>query len=249
VQQGGAAPLGRATAAAPPIAASAQRLSIAPAALRIQRAPATSVVADGTPSHALTACQWGWTDDESVTETVAAVKDGATWKADPTQLVGHYSMQTRLLPAENEVTGPAGNSTAATFCPQVGELSRLGDCPGAWYMRSAVVAHERVHESHMAPALSSVAPAIQTDFNAVTVPDAAGKNAAGALTELKALPVYARAKGKMKDHWHTKYRSFIPADHAGPAAAAEHAVVDPMINTICTAAKTNSWPACATCPP
>jgi len=158
----------------------------------IQRAPATSVAggAPAGPDCALAACDWGCTDAESITETVAAVKAGNVWKADPTSLVGNFSKQTRLLPAEREVTGPGGNTTAATACDQAEELHALGHCPGKWYMVSAVNAHENVHVTHLLPTLTAAAPTIQADFNAVTVPDAAGKDAATALTELKALPLF-----------------------------------------------------------
>jgi hypothetical protein len=210
---------------------------------------ATSVAADGVPSHALGPCDWGLTFPDSVDETVVAVKDGATWKADPTSLRGHYSEQTRLLPTESEVTGPSGNTTAGNFCAQVGELSRLGDCPGgAWYMLSAVVAHEDVHAVHFQPALADAAGDIQSDFNAVTVPDTAGKTAATALTDLQALPAYTAAKAKMQSRWLTEVLKAAADDHKGPAAAAEHTVVDPMIKTICDHAKANTWGACANCP-
>jgi hypothetical protein len=210
----------------------------------------TSVAEDGVPSHALGACSWGLTFPETVDETVVAVKSGATWKADPTALKGHYSKQTRLLPGQTEVTGPSGNTTAANYCAQVGELGRLGDCPGgAWYMLSAVVAHENVHAAHFNPALKAAAPNIKTDFNAVTVPDAPGKTAATALTELKALPAYATAKGNMQPRWLTQVLALAANDHNGPAAAAEHKIVDPMIKNICNHAKANKWAACADCPP
>jgi hypothetical protein len=153
------------------------------------------------------------------------------------------------LPTESEVTGPSGNTTAGNFCAQVGELSRLGDCPGgAWYMLSAVVAHEDVHAVHFQPALADAAGDIQSDFNAVTVPDTAGKTAATALTDLQALPAYTAAKAKMQSRWLTEVLKAAADDHKGPAAAAEHTVVDPMIKTICDHAKANTWGACANCP-
>ncbi len=116
-------------------------------------------------------------------------------------------------------------------------------------MLSAVNAHENVHVTHLLPTLTAAAPTIQADFNAVTVPDAAGKDAATALTELKALPAYTTAKNGMLGRWRPSFRTVAAGDHSGAAAAAEHGVVDPMVNRICTAIKSNSWPACATCPP
>jgi hypothetical protein len=117
-------------------------------------------------------------------------------------------------------------------------------------MLAAVVAHENVHAAHFGPALTAAAPDITEDFNAVTVPATpAGKTAATALTELKALPAYATAQGKMKTEWLAQVRALAGGDHFGPTAAAEHTVVDPMVTNICSHAKTNRWPACADCPP
>lgn len=203
---------------------------------------------DGVASQALSACDWGLTWEEKVDETVSAVKSGAAWHADPTALRGHYSIQARLLPSEKEVTGPAGNTTSANFCAQVSELSKLGECPGAWYMLRAVVAHENVHATREGPGLKAAAPIIQAGFNAVTIADVPGKTAAAARAELEALPAYANAKGQMRGIWASEATKLQLGDHSGPAAAAEHTVVDPMINTICNHAKVNTWGACADCP-
>jgi hypothetical protein len=246
VQQGAAAPLAQRRQKTP---AMAGPIMLSRASTRLQRAITTSVAEDGVASNALGACDWGLTFPETVDETCVAVKSGATWKADPTDLKGHFSKQTRLLPSEVEVTGPGGNTTSGNHCAQVGELKALGHCPGAWYMLSAVVAHENVHAAHFGPAMTAAAPNIQTDFNGVTVPDAAGKTAATALTELKATAAYGTAKGGMQRRWLTEVLRLAAPDHGGPTAAAEHAVVDPMITRICSHAKTTGWPACAACPP
>jgi hypothetical protein len=105
-------------------------------------------------------------------------------------VTGNYSMQTRLLPAETEVTGPGGNTAAGNFCAQVTELKALGQCPGAWYMLSAVVAHEHVHETRLLPALqnASVTPVLQAAIEALCVPDGAGVTAASAAASIQALP-------------------------------------------------------------
>ncbi len=210
----------------------------------------TSVASGAAASNALGPCDWGLTFPESVDVTMAAVKSAATWKADPTDLKGHYSQQTRLLPSEKEVTGPAGNTTSANHCAQVGELKRLGACPGAWYMLAAVVAHENVHATRFDPALKAAGPNIVTDFNALTVADAPGKTAAAAETELKALPGFAAAVTKAQSRWLTEVLKLVAGDHkaGGPTDTAEHGVVDPMAATICTHAKTSKWPACADCP-
>ena len=230
--------------------ATAGPFSVSRAIGQVQRSVATSVAEDGAPSQALNPCDWGLTYPESVDETCVAAKSGAIWKADPTNLKGHYSKQTRLLPSEVEVTGPAGNTTSANHCDQVGELKRLGDCPGKWYMLAAVVAHENVHAAHFGPALTGAVPNITADFNGITVPDVpAGKSAATALAELKALPGYTTAKGNLQSRWFTQVLALAAGDHSGPAAAAEHTIVDPVVTSICSHAKAKKWPACADCPP
>ena len=247
VQQGASAPLARTQ----PAQATAAPVAVSRSSARVQRAIATSIAADGAASNALGACDWGLTFPETVDETCVAKKSGATWKADVTALKGHYSEQTRLLPSEKEVTGPAGNTTAANYCEQVGELKALGNCPGKWYMLAAVKAHEDQHATRFLPALNAVAPAISTEFAGVTVPDASGKTAATALTEIKALPAYATAKGNMQPKWLAEILTRVAHDHdaGGVCQTAEHGVVDPMVTRICSHAKTKSWAACADCPP
>lgn len=216
---------------------------------RIRRAINTSVTGGVKPSRTLQPCDWGETWPESVVEWVYAVKDGNNWKADPTALHGNSSQQTRLVANHQEVTGPGGNTTRDNYCDQVGELRRLGNCrTGKWYMLSAVVAHENVHLSRFAPALKIAALDIQADFNAVTVPDAKGKTATSALTELKALPAYAAAKSQMQPHWLTSIGLLTRNDHNGPTSVAEHGVVDPMWQKICAHAKQVGWPECMSCP-
>jgi len=211
----------------------------------------TSVVGGAKATHMkFDPCDWGITDTETVDVTAKATKSGADWIAEPTDLVGHYSMRTRLIPGQKEVTGPAGNTTSANHCTQVQELAALGKCPGgAWYMKSAVKAHEKVHEKRLAPGLKKAAPKITTDFAKIKVADAAGKTDATALAELQALPAWATNVKKARTRWDAEYVKLISGDHAGPTDTAEHKVVDPMVKKICDHAKANAWPACATCPP
>lgn len=217
---------------------------------RIRRAINTSVTGGVKPSRTLQPCDWGETWPESVVEWVFAVKDGSNWKADPTALHGNSSQQTRLVANHQEVTGPSGNTTKDNYCNQVTELRQLGNCrTGKWYILSAVVAHENVHLSRFAPALKIAALDIQADFNAVTVPDAQGKTATSALTELKALPAYATAKSQMQPHWLSSIGLLTRNDHNGPTSVAEHRVVDPMWQKICGHAKQVQWPECLACPP
>jgi hypothetical protein len=250
VQQGAAAAATGSTHSAggsPPAAVA--RAPVTPAWIpAVQRAPTTAISGGAPASIPLGACTWGMTFPESTTVTASAVKSGASWQADPTALVGNYSQRTRLLPSETEVTGPGGNTIEGNHCAQVKELKALGFCPGTWYMLAAVVAHENVHLAHFLPALNTVCPAVTADFNALTIPDAPGKTAATATTELKALPAYAATVPKAYSRWLGEAAKLVAPDHSGPAAATEHTVVDPMVSKICAHAKTSKWAACADCP-
>ena len=212
----------------------------------------TTSVAGGAPAiqhKRMRRCEWGWTDTETVDVTAKATKKGKQWHAEPTDLLGHYSLRTRLVRRNAEVTGPGGNTTSANHCTQVEELNRLGKCGGSWYMLAAVDAHEQVHEKKLAPALKKAGPKIVRDFASIKVDDAPGKTAADALTEMRGRRAWRKNVKKARTRWDTEYVTLILGDHAGPAATAEHKVVDPMIKKICDHAKAKAWPACASCPP
>ncbi|HWA90680.1 MAG TPA: hypothetical protein VG889_11630 [Rhizomicrobium sp.] len=214
----------------------------------VRHAIAISVKGGAPPSHALSRCAGGLTMEESVEATVDAVKSGHKWRADPTALVGHYSQQTRLLPNHTEVTGPEGNTNSINFCEQVKELRALGGCDGHWYMLAAVVAHEAVHSAHFPASLAKAAPAIQAEFNALTVPHAEGKTSASALAELKALKNFADMEGKMLTLWRAESDTLLKPDHQGTTRSEEHCVVDPMADRICAHAKAQKWHSCRHCP-
>jgi len=210
----------------------------------------TSVSSGATPIQhkRMRRCEWGWTDTETVDVKAKATKKGKEWIAEPTDLRGNYSMRTRLVRKNAEVTGPGGNTTSDNHCKQVEQLDVLGKCGGSWYMLAAVKAHEQVHEKRLAPALKKAGPQITTDFATVKVADAPKKTAAEALAELQGRRAWRKQVKKARTRWDTEFVTLILGDHAGPAAAAEHTVVDPMIQKICAHAKTKAWPACASCP-
>lgn len=204
------------------------------------------------PSIPLDPCDYGFTFPESVNATISARCDGTQWVGVLTGLTGNFSEQVRLLPGQQEVTGPAGNTRRANFCAQATELNKLGDCPGVWYMISAVQAHEDVHLSRFHPALVFKARAIESSITALAVPDAPGKTAPQAAVEIAALPAFPAALAKAQQDWLDEVLVRVRHDHdpGGPCDTAEHAVVDPMVNTICTHAKANAWGPCApVCPP
>jgi len=196
-------------------------------------------------------CAWGLTFPEAVRVTISARCDGTNWFAVLTQLTGDFSEQVRLLPAEQEVTGPGGNTTQPNFCDQATELNALGFCPGAWYMIAAVQAHEDVHLTRFLPALVAQAPAIEITITTLSVPDAPGKTAATAATEIAALPAFPAALAQAQQTWLDEILIRVGNDHdpGGPCERAEHGVVDPMVGRICTHAKTNIWGPCPICPP
>jgi len=191
----------------------------------------------------------GLTSPESINETIRAIKIGTRWKAELTDLVGHYSKQARLLPGVKEVTGPEGNTTSSNFCAQAEDLYSLGDRGTKWYMLSAVIAHEDVHAAHMGPALAQAAPKIKAAFGRVKVKDDTQKSEATALTEIQVQPRYQKIRKKIVDLWIRKASRFTKADHRGPAYAAEFKAVTPMIESICNHARQNKWGPCKRCHP
>jgi hypothetical protein len=200
------------------------------------------------PSQALTPCMYGLTFPEAMNVTVDARCDGKQWFAVLTGLVGDFSEQVRLLPGQQEVTGPSGNTNQGNFCAQVIELNDLGHCPGVWYMRAAVQAHEDVHLTRFLPALVAQAGTIEGTFTSLSVLDAPGKTSAQAAKEIQALPAFATAVSNAVQTWLTEILKRVAGDHnaGGPCDQAEHRVVDPMVKAICGHAKKNKW---GSCPP
>lgn len=196
---------------------------------------------------------YGLTFPEAVDVKITSCRSGANWVPGVLKLTGRYSMQTRLLPGQTEVTGPAGNTTSANFCSQVTGLDTLGNTAGnPWYMIGAVRRHEQVHKSRFVPALKAVKAAIVMSIEAVSIPHAPGMTKATAVTALEAAPAFKAAVTGAQATWLAEILHRVAGDHAagGPTDLTEHAVVDPMVGAICTTAKANGWaPACPVCPP
>lgn len=189
---------------------------------------------------------------ESVDITISACDGGGAWHACLDSLVGRYSQRVRLLPPNQaEVTGPTGNTNQANFCAQVTELNALGfvAANARWYMIQAVQDHEDLHLSRFEPALKNVAPQIEADIQALSVPDT-GQTEAAAIAQIRALAAFQVARNQAYNTWLGECANLIQNDHNGPTDAVEHAVVDPMISAICAHAKANGWaPPCPVCPP
>ena len=212
--------------------------------------PKNVIVEPGaTPIHAPTlgTNTYGYTDTETVDIDISAVKSGNSWQAVVNGLTGNYSLRTRLLPGQQEVD-PGSNTSAANFCAQVTELSNLGNpaATAAWYMESAVLAHERVHAARLRPALLAVAPTIEAQVEAITIPDFLASNAASAVAWLRLHPAFWLAVANARTIWDAQYLTLINADHNndGPTDAAEHTIVDPVVNRIRRMARSNGWGPC-----
>jgi len=164
-------------------------------------------------------------------------------------VTGNYSMQTRLLPGVTEVTGPAGNTTAANYCAQINDLDSLGAPGSVWYMLSAVVAHERVHARQFRRALidpSVIAP-LEAAIEAITTPVSFLTPTPGfAEFFIRPDPAFAAALNAAQANWLAQILVLVANDHVagGTTDTEEHAIVDPMRRRICQHARANGWPAC-----
>ena len=212
--------------------------------------PAANVIVQpgATPTNALGPCDAGLTYPESVSVDMVAVRSGPNWVPVVTGLTGNYSLQARLPPGYTEVTGPGGNTTAANFCAQARELNALGVCPGgSWLMRSAVVAHERVHASRFRLALVLAAPTIEASVEAISVRHFRGLNARLAELLIRLNPAFITALVNAQRLWLAHVLVLVAGDHAagGPTDTAEHTIVDPMVRRICAHARARSWGACS----
>jgi hypothetical protein len=231
--------------------------------LALRSKATTSVAGGAAPTHALGATDYGLTIEEAIVPTIGAKKVsswfgswfGSYWYPVVTSLAGSFSQQVHLLPGppkQDEVTGPAGNTTKTNFCDQVQGLKTLGNTIGnPWYMLQAVQDHEDVHAAHFGPGLQAAEPAITAALEAVSVPDAAGMTQAAAAKALAADATFKAAVKAALQTWIAQDNTLLRGDHApgGPTDTAEHKVVDPMITSICAHAKKETWGACADCPP
>lgn len=213
----------------------------------------TSVKSGAAASHALSGTVYGLTFPERVDASITATlnKAAGQWSPKVKSLKGHYSMQTRLLPGQTEITGPGGNTSSTNFCDQATNLQSLGNTVGnTWYMLSAVVRHEKVHAKHFGPALKTVEPAITANLEAITFPHVAGMTKAQAILFLKAFPTYVTEIVNAQQLWLAEILTRAAGDHAsgGPTDKAEQKVTEPMRKKICRHAKKKKWSACTACP-
>ena len=199
------------------------------------------------PSNALGGGIWGLTFPESVQVTIDVFNNGGVWQPVLTGVIGNYSLQTRLLPGRTEVTGPGGNTTAANYCAQINDLNSLNGA--AWYMLSAVLAHERVHARQFRTALihPSVITPLEAAIEAITMPVSILTPVPGAAEFFIRLnPAFTAALNAAQANWLARILVLVAGDHTpgGRTDTEEHAIVDPMRRRICQHARANGWPAC-----
>jgi len=200
-----------------------------------------------TPSNALGPLDWGLTFPENVQVGLDVFVNGAVWQPVLTEVVGNYSMQTRLLPGVNEATGPGGNTNAGNYCAQINGLNSL--VGPNWYMLAAVLAHERVHARQFRPALihPSVIGPLEAALEAITVPVGFFTPTAG-LAEffIRLDPAFQAALNAAQANWLARILVLVAGDHnpGGRTDMEEHAIVDPMRRRICAHARSNGFPAC-----
>lgn len=214
---------------------------------------ATASIAQVSPSGASISKlgnDWGYTDVETVDLTIGASLDSCVWTAVLISAKGNYSLQARLLSGCTEITG--NNTTSSNYCDQLYNLKTFGNGNKQWYMLSAVVAHENVHETRLEPGLNAALADIEADVKTLTVP-ATGQTKAQAISQLRALAGFTTVKGGAKVRWDTQYTNLILNDHGsaqnGPAYMAESATTNSVGISICNLKTSHpSWPGCSHCP-
>ena len=116
-------------------------------------------------------------------------------------------------------------------------------------MIRAVQDHEDVHATRLLPALQNVTTAIEQLIEAICVAHSPGKTLSTAVREIRATAAFRNVVNEGFIRWRDQYRLLIAHDHdaGGPTKQAEHAVVDPMVATICIHSDNQCWPYCSTC--
>ena len=212
--------------------------------------PSLASVSRQTATEPLGECVAGRVDSANVNIDIDVRCDGGKYRAVLKTLTGKYEFQAGLLPGQQEVTGveSKGNTTKANSYDQIIELQALGFCPGAWYMKQAIVRHEQVHERHLEPSLENIASLIETSIERLTVDATAGKTKLQAIAEIKKLSGYSKVESDATVVWDDEYSTAIRFDHTnGSTAAAEHQVVKPMAESICAYAKMHNWDSHTAC--
>ena len=212
--------------------------------------PNAAAHAGAPPSQAL-GPHYGLTYPEFVQPHFKANKKDDKWFPKVDSIFGFYSMQTVILGHQTEITGPGGNTTEANYEDQVDALIDLG-IPGGnhnWYMKSAVVAHEKVHAAKFKPALETVVEKIAEEIEKVSIADAEDMDEGKAWLQLQNEAAFTTAVEAGNQTWLAEILTQVAGQHSsgGPTDQAEQAVVDPMIEKICEHAEAENWAGHETC--
>jgi hypothetical protein len=188
---------------------------------------------------AMSPCTWGITSPDPLKVLTTTCRDGAVWRLRVRSVLSDIRTFSRQLPGQAEPT--VGSSTAGNFCAQVTDLDALGQCPGNWYMLSAVRAHEAVHVTEWRTSFNSNWPAQKAAIEGLSVPAAgATKNRGPARAALRALPGFtnalqtSNASGNFPAFWGI-------ADPNANTNAAERVIVAPRIRALCVNAQRKGW--------
>ncbi|WP_339921849.1 DUF4157 domain-containing protein [uncultured Cyclobacterium sp.] len=189
---------------------------------------------------------------ETIAVKLQLIDDGVLWHPKIIGLTGNYSVQTRLLPGMEEITGPGGNTTEDNYCRQINDLSNLGVTYGNWYMEDAVLAHERFHASKMRLALidSAVLKPLEKAVNDLAFPKSAltmNEFLAEAMVRMDSR--FGDAIYEAEINWIDQFTILLKDDHGvpigtGPAYDESRKIVYPMIRRIRNHAKVNKWTGC-----
>jgi peptidoglycan hydrolase-like protein with peptidoglycan-binding domain len=208
--------------------------------------------AGAVASNSLGPADMGRVFPETIDVKLKLIDDGVMWHPVITGLVGHYSVQTRLLPGMKEVTGPGGNTSEENYCDQVNDLSNPGASYVEWFMEDAVLAHERFHASKMRTALidPSVLIPLEKAVNEMAFPKSALTiNDILAEAMIRLDPKFQDAIFEAEMNWIDSFLALVKEDHGvpigtGPAYHEERKIVNPMIRKIRNHAKANKWSSC-----
>ncbi|EPR71550.1 eCIS core domain-containing protein [Cyclobacterium qasimii] len=209
--------------------------------------------AGAVASNSLDPLVMGRVFPETIAVKLKLIDDGVMWHPIIIGLTGHYSVQTRLLPEMEEVTGPGGNTTEDNYCRQINALSNLGVFGGSWYMEDAVLAHERVHASKIRTALidPGVLKPLEKAVNEMAFPKSALTiNDILAEAMIRMDTRFSDAIFEAEMNWIDHFIVLLKDDHGvpvgtGPAYDGARKIVTPMIRKIRNHAKANNWSACA----
>jgi hypothetical protein len=201
---------------------------------------------------------WGFTYPETYNMLfeieVDLCSDGDNWRPILKNVVGPYSIQYRLVPGVQEVTGVGGNTSENNHCIQVENMDNISKrivpfLPMNWYILEAVQKHEEVHEEKLLPSLLQTVVTQEASIEAViTYIEDTGQSLETAKQQWQDKN-YAASASKLYLTWTVAVTTAAANDHSpgGLTEQAERAVVVPIIKDICCHAKDEGWTNCVYC--